>query len=347
MIGLSACNSETGSTNGYDEVIRGEFTPEKFTTVIDTDSGLLAEPIELIGAGEGRLAIMDYGLNRILLFDDEGNQLQEMGGTGSGPGEWSQMSGAGDLIFTGNHFIVSNRERFHFDIFDNEGSFERSVSYPRYMNYGSKAGIDENRLLVATQGHDDALAVVLDLSLDGEILKRIGTPEAEVPERPNLEEDRLKLAGGEIPGWMKNEALVGIDGEDYILFMYGMGELRRYSSDGERVWSRKIPNEITEPILRLVIEQNAESPPHSVFRLQYAREMRVTDDSIYLLTASFPDSGVSGAYLLRYSLEGELLEQKFVGQTSYESMIMAMLPGEDGSFHFLDYAGATLLRYSP
>jgi hypothetical protein len=345
ILTLPAACSKQSEKNGQTAISRVVFLSENYSVFIDTESELLAEPIELIRAGDGQFAVMDYGLNRIVLFDEYGNKTAEIGSTGSGPGEWNRMSGARNLLFTGEHFIVSNLGNFQFDIFDSAGEFIRSVTYPQYMNHQSVSVLENKKLVVASDGHDDALAVVIDLEKDGEILNRIGVPEAEAAEIPNFEKERLELASGELPERMKNHALVEAHDNGYILFMYATGELRNYNPEGELEWKSRIPEAITEPVFSLVREQNENGPVHSVFMLRYANDLFVQDDAVYLLTYAYPDLELEEQYLLRFDLHGELIGQYLLEPPAEHSMIVAMAAGEDGDYYFLDYTNAQIVHY--
>lgn len=344
IILLISCGSEQDQQQSADDLFHHNIESGDYTVWIDAGSEKLAQPVEIIRAGEAGIAVMDYGFNRILLFDDEGNPIREIGGTGSGPGEWSQMSGAGNLIYQEGRFIASDRERFRFDLFEEEGDYIRSVDFPQYMTYRSKAGVGGYRLLTATQGRGDALAVILDLDRDGEVVKRIGTPEADAPEGLIIEEDRQMLASGEVPPHMKNNALVEVYEDGYVLFMYSAGEIRNYTHEGDLRWSSAMPESLTDPVFDFVSERNKESAPYTVFRLQYAFDMRVNDEQIYLLTTKFPDTELSDQYLLRYNMNGALTAKIRLEPNKEESMYVQVLPLEGNDALLIDYSHAEIVR---
>ena len=89
--------------------------------IVSTESALLGEPREIVSMDANHLAVYDHSYKKIIIFNSEGDKLDEFGNIGEGPGEWDSMSGAADLNFLLDRFLTSNRGRFLFDLYDRSG----------------------------------------------------------------------------------------------------------------------------------------------------------------------------------------------------------------------------------
>lgn len=343
---LMGCSGQEESKNP-DPFTVTEIDSGSLVTVINTESGVLAGPTEIIRVGDGRIAVMDRGRNSVLLMNEEWEETGSFGSSGSGPGEWDERSGAGNLTFGNGRFVVSNRAMFRFDIYDSEGNFMASVPYAQYMNYQSKAMLPDGRLLVATAGQEDALAVVLNPEEEGNILMSFGNPEPLTSERINFEEERTALASGNVPPRLKNQAIVQSFNNGYLLLMNGLGELRYYSENGELAWSRPLPETVTEPIFNLVTEINEESRPHSIYPLQYAFDMKTMNGQVYVLTTTHPEAEEIRQRLLVYDDSGAPLHHYRFSHTAQEMVLHQMAPMPDGAVFFTDPMNAEIVRFTP
>jgi hypothetical protein len=341
----TGCGNDDNALPETDQIDIQLITSDQIKTVIDTESVLLAGPVEIISVGEAHVAIMDRGLNRVMVFDLDGNETYSFGGTGSGPGEWDQMSGAGNLTTDNERFVVSNRSAFRFDVYDYNGNYVESISYPQYMNYESKSLLSDGRLLVATSGEEGSLAAILNLEKDGEIEKTFGDPEPFPGGRRNFEVERTMLAEGQIPPRMMNESLVQPLADGFVLLMNAMGELRFYNENGSLEWSSNIPEEITAPVLEFTILNNKENAaPHTVFPLRYAFDMQVYSDQIYILTTANPEEEYIKQHLLIFDSYGTLLEHYKFDLPAGERIMTSMVPYSERSLLFTDPMNSELVE---
>jgi hypothetical protein len=342
-----SCSSGEQPEAGDTRVTVTDIDSDSLSTVIDTESAVLAGPTEIIRTDDNRIAVMDRGRNSVLLMNEDWEETGSFGSTGSGPGEWDEMSGAGNLTYGNGRFIVSNRGSFRFDIYDSTGEFEKSVPYPEYMNYQWKAMLPDGQLMVATAGQEDALAVILDPEEEGSIRNTFGDPEPLETERINFEVERTALASGEVPPRLKNQAIVQAFGDGYLLMMNGLGELRYYSQNGDLAWTRPLPETVTSPILDLVVSINEEGRPHTIYPLQYAFDMKTVNGLVYVLTTTHPEAEEIRQRLMVYDESGSLVNHYRFSHSGQEMILHQMAPMPDGTVYFTDPMNAEIVQFSP
>lgn len=316
--------------------------------IVSIESALLGEPREIVSINEQQFAVYDHAYKKIIIFDRGGNKLDEFGNVGEGPGEWDSMSGAADLNFVANRFFTTNRGRLLFDLYDRAGNHISSISYPRYLNYSHKTVLSNGRLLITTEGREQALAAVMDLNDEKSIVHRIGTPESAYSERRNFEEERIAYTNGEIPDNDLNNALAAKGEEGYFIFMNTLGELRHYSEDGALTFKQEIPEDIKTKVFDYIIHQNREvAREHTVMPLKFAREMKLHDDLIYLFLPK-PYGAVDLDFrMLVYNTNGELLKHYVFLDVTNEVFLFDFAISDDGYIYFVDVMNAEILRFTP
>lgn len=318
-------------------------------TIVSTESALLGEPREIVSIDDKHFAVYDHAYEKIIIFNSEGDKLDEFGKVGEGPGEWDSMSGAADLNFVSGRFFTSNRGRFLFNLYDRSGIHIRSISFPQYLKYSHKTLLPNNKLLVVTNGRENALAAVMDLNEEGKIIQKIGLPESEYSEVRNFEQERITYSNGEIPENDLNEALVAKGKDGYFLFMNALGELRHYSDDGELIMQQEIPENIKKNRFDYVITRNRNDVrEHTVMPLEYAQEMKIHDDLIYLFLPK-PDPGATELdfIMLVYNSDGELLKHYVFVDPKNESFLYDFTIGNSNNIYFIDIMKSEILKFSP
>lgn len=320
-----------------------------FATVVSTESALLGEPREIVSIRGQNLAVYDHATKKIILFNNEGDKLDEFGNVGEGPGEWNEMSGAADLNFAEDQFFTTNRGRLLFDLYDQSGNHIWSVPFPQHLNYSHKTLLSDHKLLVTTDGRDNALAVVMDLNEEGAIIQKIGSPKSEYSERRNFEQERVAYSRGDIPDNDLNNALAATGKGGTFIFMNSLGELRLYSDEGERIFRKEIPEGIKTSVFDFIIHQNREQVrEHTVMPLEYAREMQIHDDLVYLfLPKPHPEAVGLDFRMLVYRSDGELLKHYVFEDPDNGSFLYDFAIGNDNNIYFIDVMSSQILRFSP
>ncbi len=319
-----------------------------FEVIVSSESDLLANPRDLALINGNGFAVYDQGLNQIILFDQSGKQTHSFGRTGRGPGEWGQSFGATDLNFVDDQFLIYNREAYSFQLYDAGGQHIRSIRYEQQLNYTFKSLLPDQTVLVATDGRDGALAVILDLKDGGRILQKYGTPASEYVEMRSLEDERVSYSNGTIPSRALNEVLVAKTDEGAILFFMATGELRHVSDEGEILFTQGIPESIKEPVIQHFITQNKEfSNRDSVRPLRYAHLIRVKNDRIYLFNMKYAASGEGlDSRILVYDMSGSLINHYVYSNPNNDAAIAMMVVSDDNELYFID-SNTRILKYYP
>lgn len=347
ILTVSACTSEKPSDADApgSPVVPDTLYWDSFKEIISTESGLLAMPYGLVPVEGSAFAVLDYGLNRVLVFDYDGNEVNAFGGSGGGPGEWDGYPSG--LNYKDGVFMVFNSGRIMFNLYDKSGGFMFSVPASRYMTISNFRLMPGKRLLVSTNGRDDALAVVIDLQDEGKTIKRIGTPDSETADIRDIESERQSLADGIIPPFAKNTALVEYDDDGYWLFMNGLGELRHYTNEGDLATRFGIPEDIKKPVFEHVVKMNRENPrPHTVFTLKYAVNFLKHGDKLFVLTRPYMDRGDLHQHLLVYTTQGKLYRHYVLEKDEMESVLFDFFLTGDNMLIGLDVSNARVLKIS-
>lgn len=345
---LASCQSYSGEQESQAIVI-DTLLVNDLETIVSTESALLGEPREIVSMHEHNLAVYDHAYKKIILFNSEGEKLDEFGNVGEGPGEWDAMSGAADLHFISDRFFTTNRGRFLFDLYDISGNHIKSIPFPQYLNNSHKTVLTDDKILVVTNGRENALAAVMDLNEEGNIIQKIGSPDSEYSEVRNIEQERVAYSNGVIPENDRNRALAAKGEDGYFIFMNALGELRHYSDDGEHIFQKEIPDLIKTSVFDFVVHQNKEElREHTVMPLEFAREMKIHDDLIYLfMPKPHPGATELDFRLLVYNSNGELQKHYVFEDPENESFLYDFAISSDNTVYFIDVMRSKILKFIP
>jgi hypothetical protein len=343
---LASCGGEP--KRGNQTIAIDTLRIDDFEVIVSSDSGHLADPRELVLMNGNGFAVYDKGFNQIILFDQNGNKTSSFGKTGRGPGEWGQNFGATDLNFVEDQFLIYNRETYSFQLYDANGQHIHTVRSDQKFNYNFKLLLPDQTILVATDGQDSSLAVVMDLKDGGRILRKYGTPKSEYIEMRSFEEERISYSNGSIPASALNDVLVAKTDVGAVLFFKATGELRHVSDDGEILFTQELPASLKDPVLQNVIIQNRDfAMPNTVLPLEYFHLMRVRNNLIYLFNVKHAESGEGlDSRIMVYDMNGELKKHYVYSDPINESFIGMMAVGDEDDFFFID-SNARILKYSP
>lgn len=95
----------------------------------DEDHLLFSATTFFTVAPNGRIAILDAGNKRVLLFTEEGEFVTSTGSEGQGPGEF--VSPSEITSDTKGNFYVFDAQALKVNIFDNDGAFVKTLRMPR------------------------------------------------------------------------------------------------------------------------------------------------------------------------------------------------------------------------
>lgn len=345
---LTACQSQ--SEDQENQSVKTEsLAIDSLETVISTESQLLGEPRDIEALDGNQIAVYDHGFKQVIVFNNDGEQQRAFGEIGEGPGEWAKMSGAADLEYLNGHFFTTNRSRFLFDIYDNQGNHLQSISFPEHLDNSHKTLLPDDKILVTTNGRDNALAAVLDLNEEGKTIQTIGSPGSEYSEERNFEQEKSAYANGEIPENALNKALAAKGEEGYFLFMNALGELRHYSDEGKLIAQQEIPENITKPVFDYVVTQNREEERrNTVTPLEFAQEMKVHNDRIYIfMPKPHPLAEDLNSQLLVFNSDGKFISHYIFEDPDNKFFLYDMAIGGNSTIYFIDIMNAQILKFNP
>ncbi len=298
--------SQTENDVSFEEIPHHIVHIDSLKPLVAKESGTLAGPIILTELNNKKFAVLDVGLNEVLIFDNNGEKQLSFGSTGEGPGEWAK-SGPVNLHYFKDKFLVSDSNRYKIFLYEKNGTLIDEINMPVELRYSNKLLISSDKVLVASSGYKNSLALILDINNDGKIVGQIGNTQNKVIQNRNLEVVRESLSNREVPEVLKNEALIAKNSNGIGLLLNSIGEIQYFDNNGILKWKVKLPKEITVPVLNYVAQKNTEAAgSNTYFSLNYAVKFKADDNGIYLLTNKFQDDKNIKQYLLVYSLTGDL-----------------------------------------
>lgn len=343
-LGMIACQQHREEVNF--ETIR----PDSFSTFGTADNDVLAMPVRIEFMDDSRLAVLDPGMEQVLVFNRNGEREFSFGGYGEGPGEWGNGSAA-NMHFgaAAKRFIVSDPARQMLHLYNSEGETTQSLELEEYMIREDKALLSGDTLLVGTNGHEETLVQMLDLSNGLEPIGTIGEPAAEPESEMGMSATRKiggLLAEGELPEAIVNEALVAGSKNHVAIVLTALGEIRLYNKRGDELWREELPETVTEPLWDRAIEKNKEVENDAAVYtpLELAADVVIADDRIFVLSTGTkdPEDGID-QFLLVYSLDGERLESYRFEQGENPLGLTDMVVSANNEIFMTDAANARII----
>lgn len=324
---------------------------DRFQNVANAEENVLAMPIRIEIIDNNRLAVLDPGMEEVLVFNINGEREFSFGGYGEGPGEWGDGSAA-NMHFgaAANRFIISDPARQMLHLYNGEGEVTQSLELEEYMIREDKALLSGDTLLVGTNGHEEALVQLLDLSNGLEPVGTIGEPAAEPESEMGMSVTReigASLADGELPEAIMNEALVAGSKNHVAIVLTALGEIRLHDTNGTEKWRKQLPDSVTEPLWDRAIEKNkeVENDAAAYTPLELAADVVIADDRVFVLTTGTkdPEDGID-QFLLVYSLDGERLESYRLEQQDKPLGLTDMVVSGNGELFITDAANARVVK---
>jgi hypothetical protein len=271
-------------------------TLTSFETVVSTASGLVGYPLDLTtGPGE-RIFIADARGRKVLSVCFDGTEPLTIGREGSGPGEFLQPM---RIFATADSLFVYDGRHQRVMIFDLEGLFSHAYVVALDGGRGRAFGPD-GRFLVSTNGHDSALAVVVDDQ--GQPTVSVGEPVVPPPPFFDFVSMKERASRGVVPQEHLNDVLPAMapDGSFFVSF-FSEAEARRYAPDGTVLWTVSLAEPVLHQAFDAFVRANAEdSLPFRLTPLTYVWDTEVVDGDLWLLV-----NGRAGTDGLILVLDGE------------------------------------------
>lgn len=316
-----------------------------FEVVVDPAAERLLFPMEIKVFSPRRFAVLDGGLNRVVVFDFDGTPQGHFGsGEGDGPGEWREP---GRLDYAQGVFVVTSRDHSAVNVYSQTGEpIQRSAFAARYRR-SSYQLLADDLLLLSTGGHEDALAILTPLADIGTVTARIGEPVAALTGgRIDFEQTRIDIAEGRLPAGIANNALVAGTAEEVYLLLNAAGDLRKYDAAGELLWNRSLPEAMLEPIRTRAVEANRSLPAgsHAFAPIDFALRVRFHQGLVYIL-GGFASETEPRQHFAVFDSDGALASFHRLetdGELPCIILDFDLLP--DGGILFIDALNARLLK---
>ncbi|MDJ0837476.1 MAG: 6-bladed beta-propeller [Acidobacteriota bacterium] len=92
-------------------------------------AGQVLEPVAVKVDAEGRVLVLDIAEHNVKVFDMAGNHLMNVGKAGQGPGEFAMATGL--AVGPDGSIVIYDMIKRRFGIFDNQGHFQKFLTYPK------------------------------------------------------------------------------------------------------------------------------------------------------------------------------------------------------------------------
>lgn len=232
---------------------------EEYETVVSFEENILSTSTLLKFDGESSLFVYDIAESKVVELDTEGNQINEFGRQGRGPGEFLFIN---NIYSIENELYLIDTGRFLIHQYNRNGTHISSLDYGDlgYMTNTPHPPVQTHLVSAQDLTHQPHVTLNKDLLLspflaneaedvlfyqvnwEGEVLSTMGS----VPEGSSFtmsEEYSNSISNREVPALEKPNAFPvnDLSNLDEIFMIYSaIPKIAKYNSDGERLWERDI-----------------------------------------------------------------------------------------------------------
>ena len=288
-----SCGGEGNAGGGPFDVALGEPS-----VVVSLESELIGHPTDMALDPSGRLWVADARSHRVLVVEPDGAVALMIEGEGEGPGEFRTPS-----VLEVRDTLVRVLDSGSMRAQDYRLDGNHIADHPFASSMLGAAALSGDRIALPTLGRDSALVEVRGLFDSTRVL--LGPPVVPRPTLFDMTAMKAEVAAGGVPAQMRNSALpvAGSEGVTWVL-VQTEGEVRKYTADGELLWSRVLDVPEVEQARREFFRKNAETTePFAMHFLQTVAAAREVDGDLWLMMA-----GEAGAPTALYVLDGEMGE---------------------------------------
>ena len=274
-----------------------------YTTVVSTESGLIAYPSALEIDDDGQVWIADFVNNRLLCVSPHGEIVRTLGRSGAGPAE---LDGPIALLVQDSSLLVVEVRNGR--VQDISFSGESLATYRLLGPPGLATLTQDRRLASPARGETDALIAV----------HRLDNPNFPVTLGPRVVAEvsgwdftsiRARIRDGIIPDEFRNQAtpVSAVDGGFWVI-VQTEAELRRYSPSGTLEWTRVLDfPEIQHARADFFRKNNEESNPAMIHTLVTVTDAQEVGSELWLMPVIAP--GGQGAIYVLSRTDGSILRR--------------------------------------
>lgn len=254
-------------------------------TLVTAQSAALAYVSDLDVAPSGLLYAADVQANQLFVLDPGTGDTTRLGGLGKGPGEFDDPQSIRALD---DGVLVVDRGNGRVQRVTSTGRFVNSMPISPMVMTALPFVRSDGSIVVGSDGRDSCLAVVFDSA--GSELRRVGTPVVTPPAVLHFGAIKATIAKGEVPAFLRNDALVAEDDEGGVwVALQTEAEVRRYNPEGELAWVTKIQApELSAARAEFFRNNAAEKNPARFFNLTSFPDLAVVGQNLWILLATQP-----------------------------------------------------------
>lgn len=282
---LSGC-----SYSDSDEIVESSvIVVEEVETIIDPETHSEITIPSFVRTATDGFIIFDGNLQKIFTFDYEGDQILSFGRQGRGPGEFLALT---NVWILKDHYLLYDYNGAKMVRYDFSGSL--IDEYP--VDIGELTAnvemLPSEMFVHSARGEEGALLKISDIKNDR--VTYFGEAAAGKDETSN-EEIRDVIRKGEIPNFMKNKVLLGVNESGIFSFQTAHAVLQKFSLDGVPQWERDLKIPSVEGVFENFLKVNREQ--NYIFLLAYARDMHVSEYGAAILIETLENQPVTVAWV--------------------------------------------------
>lgn len=242
------------------------------------DENQISNPNYIEMLPDGRLAILDSDLLKVLIYNQKGTLSTSFGRKGKGPGEFVLPRG---LHVTDSTINVVDPSLQRITQFDLDGNFIQNYNIKRRASYfGFIAAGDSMEYYTVANGYNGKLVGHRNAATDS--LRYFGNaPVKDPPPVEDREAFKENMNNGEVPDAVSNDLMMEYQDNHLYVYLRAHNRLQKYN-DGELIWDTKIALPVNEVIFDNFVEQYRNSRTGFAV-LRYADDISATTDNIYLI----------------------------------------------------------------
>lgn len=247
----------------------------------------IANP-SIIRTTDNGFYIYDFGVQKILYYDKEGNQQLKFGHEGQGPGEFQ---GAGGFWVFDDELVLFDQRGAKILHFSRDGTFLKEESIEQEDFAPGLTMSAPGRFYIPLNGKDGKLAKFIDKTGD----TRFAFGEADIPDTDfDAGKVRQSIERGNLPDNMLGRVSISAGDERVYLFHTAVGKLQAYDTDGNLQAEIILDLPVMEESKQEFFEHSKQALERGFFILfSYINDMSATGNGVALLLNTPSDHPVT------------------------------------------------------
>lgn len=289
-----------------DSIKTVELTPIRTFGGLDVpEEAVLSSPSDMVVSPGGEIIVSDSRENKIVVFDANGNVINQFGRVGKGPGE---LQGPRYVEIEGDALKIYEANNNRIQYFSLDGHYLNMIPLKFSIGIGSFVFGANDDVFFATNGFriED---LINHYRIDGEKLDPVGRIEGNSFQIYEMFKMRDALIKKEVPDSLRNEIILFLSPERVLYAFYqALPLMKIYSPDGELEKTVRLDlpefEEIRDRCSKLNVEGKQKDSP-GVWSLRFWRDGFITDKGDLILLISNSEKMI----LYKFNEEGGLIQR--------------------------------------